>query len=131
MLRWIENMRPKLPDVNIARYADVLAAMGTASRLRIMRLLLAAHPDGLVVGKIQKELGLTPSNLSHHLEKLKNQGLVVVRRDGARLWYSANVAGSGGVAPVSLLRVLHAEPGFQPGSSCSDQGLMEEVCLRL
>lgn len=101
---WIENMRPKLRDINIARYADVLAAMGMASRLRIMRLLLSAHPDGLVVGEIQKELGLTPSNLSHHLEKLKNQGLVVVRRDGSRLWCSANVA-----TLEELLRFLYSE----------------------
>ena len=66
-------MRPKSPKLNIARYADMFAAMGTESRLRIMRLLLSAHPAGLVVGKIQMELGLTPSNLSRHLEKLKNQ----------------------------------------------------------
>jgi len=87
----VENMRPQSADVNIARYADVLAAMGTESRLRIMRLLLSAHPASLMVGNIQKKLGLTASNLSYHLEKLKNQELVVVRRDGTRLWYSANV----------------------------------------
>ncbi len=77
--------------VDIARYANVLAAMSAAARLRIMRLLLWAHPDGLVVGDIQKDLGLTPSNLSCHLKKLKNQKLVMVRRDGPRLWYSATV----------------------------------------
>ena len=56
-----------------ARFADMLAAIGTEPRLRIMRLLLSAHPGGLVVGDIQTELGIPPSTLSHHLEKLKNE----------------------------------------------------------
>ena len=68
----------------------MLAAMGTEPRLRIMRLLLSAHPDGMVVGDIHESLGIANSTLSHHLEKLKNEHLVRVRRDGTFLWYSAN-----------------------------------------
>src|SRR3954449_12787570 len=74
----------------IARYADMLSAMGTEPRLRIMRLLLSAHPQGMVVGEIGGELEIPSSTLSHHLEKLKNEGLVNVRREGTYLWYSAN-----------------------------------------
>jgi len=74
----------------IAAYADMFAAMGTESRLRIMQLLLTAHPDGLVVGDIGTELDIPSSTLSHHLEKLKNEDLVRVRREGTFLWYSAN-----------------------------------------
>ena len=80
----------RLSEDNVARYADMLAAMGTEPRLRIMRLLLSAHPDGLVVGDIQESLGIVGSTLSHHLEKLKNEELVRVRRAGTFLWYSAN-----------------------------------------
>jgi DNA-binding transcriptional ArsR family regulator len=98
------NMRHKEPDVDVARYAEMLAALGTEARLRIMRLLLSAHPDGLVVGDIQQDLGLSASNLSHHLEKLKNEELVTVRRDGTFLWYSANA-----VALRDLLAFLYAE----------------------
>lgn len=72
------------------RYADMLAAMGTESRLRIMQLLLKAHPEGLVVGEIQAELEIPGSTLSHHLDKLKNEGLVNVSREGTFLRYSAN-----------------------------------------
>jgi DNA-binding transcriptional ArsR family regulator len=72
------------------RFADMFAAMGTESRLRIMQLLLTAHPDGMVVGEIQSELGISNSNLSHHLEKLKNEGLVNVSREGTFLRYTAN-----------------------------------------
>lgn len=82
----------------------MLSAMGTKPRLRIMRLLLSAHPDGLVVGEIQNELGITGSTLSHHLEKLKNEGLVTMRREGTFLRYSANTD-----SLQELLTFLYAE----------------------
>jgi ArsR family transcriptional regulator len=74
----------------VAKYADMFSAMGTEPRLRIMQLLLSAHPEGLVVGDIQSELSIPSSTLSHHLEKLKNEDLVCVRRDSTFLWYTAN-----------------------------------------
>jgi ArsR family transcriptional regulator, arsenate/arsenite/antimonite-responsive transcriptional repressor len=83
-------MAAKPTEEEIARFADMFSAMGTAPRLRIMRVLLSAHPDGMVVGDIGNELGIAASTLSHHLEKLKNEGLVKVRREGTWLWYSAN-----------------------------------------
>ena len=76
------------PDV--ARYADMFSAMGTEARLRIMRLLLAAHPEGMIAGDISTELDIPASTLSHHLDKLKNEDLIKVRRDSTFLWYSAN-----------------------------------------
>src|ERR1700722_11238566 len=88
----------------VAKYADMLSAMGTEPRLRIMQLLLSAHPDGLVVGDIQSELDIPNSTLSHHLEKLKNEGLVNVRRESTFLRYTANT-----VALEELLQFLYAE----------------------
>ena len=75
-----------------ARYADMFAALGTEVRLQILRLLLSAHPDGMVVGDIQSELGIPGSTLSHHLEKLKAEDLVTVQRESTFLRYSANTA---------------------------------------
>jgi DNA-binding transcriptional ArsR family regulator len=89
---------------HIEHYADMFAAMGTESRLRIMRLLLSAHPEGLVVGEIQAELDISASTLSHHLDKLKNEGLVDVKREGTFLRCHANVA-----ALQELLGFLYAE----------------------
>ncbi len=89
---------------NVARYADMLSAMGTEPRLRIMRLLLAAHPDGMVVGDVGQELDIPNSTLSHHLEKLKNENLVTVKREGTFLRYAANSA-----ALQELLGFLYAE----------------------
>ena len=80
----------KKPSEQVAKYADMFSAMGTEPRLRIMQLLLSAHPDGLVVGDIQNELGIPNSTLSHHLEKLKQVGLVKVRRESTFLWYAAD-----------------------------------------
>lgn len=97
-------MKLRAPDAAVARYADMLAAMGTEARLRIMRLLLSAHPDGMVVGDIQAKLEIPPSTLSHHLEKLKNEGLLNVRRERQFLWHSANTT-----ALADLLSFLYAE----------------------
>jgi len=88
----------------VPRYADMFAAMGAESRLRIMQMLLSAHPNGMVVGEIQAELGISASNLSHHLEKLKNEGLVEVNREGSFLRYTANTQ-----ALQELLSFLYAE----------------------
>lgn len=76
----------------LARFAAMLTALGTEPRLRIMQLLLTAHPEGMVVGEIQSELEIAASTLSHHLEKLKNEDLVRVRREKKYLWYTANPA---------------------------------------
>ena len=82
----------------------MLSAMGTEPRLRIMQLLLSAYPNGMVVGEIGSELDIPSSTLSHHLEKLKNEDLVKVSREGTYLWYSANTD-----ALQDLLGFLYAE----------------------
>ena len=74
----------------LARYAAMFSALGAEARLAILRLLLSAHPRGMVVGELQAELGIPGSTLSHHLDKLKGQGLVTVRRDRQFLWYAAD-----------------------------------------
>ena len=107
------------PDVS--RYADMFAAMGAEPRLQIMRLLLKAHPEGLVVGELQQELGIAASTLSHHLEKLRHEDLVRVQREGAFLRYRANTdtlrevlaflyteccGGTGVTPPDAIVRVI-------------------------
>ena len=84
------TVSPKVAAAQTARYADMFAALGTEVRLQILRLLLSAHPDGMVVGDIQTELGIPASTLSHHLEKLRGEGLATVQRESTFLRYSAN-----------------------------------------
>lgn len=69
-----------------------------------MQLLLTAHPEGLVVGEIQEELDIPNSTLSHHLDKLRNEGLVEVKRESTFLRYTANAE-----ALQELLQFLYAE----------------------
>ena len=101
---------------DVSRYADMLAAMGTEPRLRIIRLLLSAHPEGMVVGEIGGELAMPGSSLSHHLEKLKHEGLVSVKRESTFLRYTANTE-----TLRELLGFLYAEcctrnQAIEPGS---------------
>lgn len=94
----------KVRQADVARYADMFAAIGAEPRLRILRLLLSAHPDGMVAGDIQAELEIPGSTLSHHLEKLKNENLISVRRDRQFLWYSADTE-----TLTELLAFLYSE----------------------
>ena len=96
--------KPQMNSDRVARYADMFSAMGTEPRLRIMQLLLSAHPEGLVVGEIQDELEIPSSTLSHHLDKLKNEDLVQVERKGTFLRYTANTE-----ALREIMQFLYAE----------------------
>lgn len=98
-------MTKKRMEQDVVRFADMFSAMGTEPRLRIMRVLLSAHPGGLFAGEIAAELGnIQASTLSHHLDKLKNEELVAVRREGTYLRYSANTE-----TLQELLGFLYAE----------------------
>jgi ArsR family transcriptional regulator, arsenate/arsenite/antimonite-responsive transcriptional repressor len=88
----------------VTKFADMFSAMGTEARLRIMQLLLKAHPEGLVVNEIQAELGIPGSTLSHHLDKLRNEGLINVRRESTFLRYTADTD-----ALRQVLSFLYAE----------------------
>ncbi len=98
------DMKNAVDSRTVTRYADMLSAMGAEPRLRIMRLLLSAHPNGLVAGEVAEELSIPGSTLSHHLEKLRNEDLVTVRREGTFLRYAANSE-----ALEELLGFLYAE----------------------
>jgi ArsR family transcriptional regulator len=118
---------PKRDVIDFVRFADMLAALGTEPRLRIVYHLLRAHPEGMVAGEIQAELGMQASAVSHHLEKLKNEDLVTVQREGTYLRYTANpgvlqelltflfsecCAKSGVVSPESVFKVCQIEPAL-------------------
>src|ERR1700683_1486459 len=100
----MSTARSKRSIERVVKYADMVSAMGTEARLRIMQLLLSAHPDGLGVGEIQEELDIPNSNRSHHLDKLKAEGLVDVQRESTFLRYTANID-----ALQELLQFLYAE----------------------
>ena len=67
-----------------------LAQLGNLTRLRVFRLLVKSGKNGLSVGKIQEELEVPASTLSHHISKLVNLDLIKQTRDGRVLHCTAN-----------------------------------------
>ena len=102
-------MKASKPVEQTVRFADMLAAMGTEPRLRIVRLLLSAHPQGMVVGDIQAELDIPASTLSHHLDKLRREDLIDVRRESTFLRYSANAERLARAADLPVRGMLHTK----------------------
>src|ERR1043165_8417949 len=66
-----------------------LAAMAQDNRLDIFRLLVEAGRDGMPAGAVAEALGLAPNALTFHLDRLRDAGLVTVRRDGRSMIYAA------------------------------------------
>lgn len=100
----MQKVQVKKSAEEVTKFADMFSAMGTEARLRIMQLLLTAHPEGMVVSEIQEELEIPNSTLSHHLDKLRNEDLVKVQRESTFLRYTANTE-----ALQELLQFLYAE----------------------
>ncbi len=73
---------------SVEEIAATFAALGQPSRLNIVRLLLSAYPKGLPAGEIQRELGIAGPTLSHHLDKLRQVGIVQAEKDRQWIWYS-------------------------------------------
>src|ERR1700690_3211101 len=66
-----------------------LAALAQDSRLDVFRLLVEAGPDGLPAGRVADKLGLAPNTLTFHFDRLRQTGLVTVRREGRSMIYAA------------------------------------------
>ncbi len=66
-----------------------LAALAQESRLDVFRLLVQAGPDGMPAGSVATSLGLAPNTLTFHFDRLRQAGLVTVRRDGRSMIYAA------------------------------------------
>lgn len=74
----------KKPDAIAA-----LAALAQENRLDAYRLLVQAGPEGLSAGEVAASLGLPPNTLTFHFDRLREAGLVTVRRDGRSMIYAA------------------------------------------
>jgi DNA-binding transcriptional ArsR family regulator len=81
-----------LPIPHITRAATAFAALGSEARLSILRRLVRAGPDGLPIGALGDDVGITGSVLTHHVKHLVSAGLVEQRRDGRRILCSVVIA---------------------------------------
>jgi DNA-binding transcriptional ArsR family regulator len=66
-----------------------LSALAQQNRLDVFRLLVQAGPNGLAAGAVAEKLSLAPNTLSFHFDRLRNAGLVSVKREGRSLIYAA------------------------------------------
>lgn len=82
------EQKPQTPALTFA--AAAFAALGSEQRLSILRRLVRAGPDGLPIGQLGEDVGVTGSVLTHHLKQLVSAGLVRQVRDGRRILCSVN-----------------------------------------
>src|SRR5215469_13642463 len=66
-----------------------LAALAQENRLDVFRLLVEAGPDGMSAGAVADALNLAPNTLTFHFDRLREAGLVTVKRNGRSMIYAA------------------------------------------
>ena len=71
--------------------ATAFAALGSEHRLSILRRLVKAGPEGLPIGVLGDDVGITGSVLTHHLKQLASAGLVRQEKDGRRVLCSVDI----------------------------------------
>lgn len=86
------------------------AALGQEHRLRIVRALVTAGPDGLAAGVLAGEVGVSTSNISFHLKELDHAGLIRSRRDGRSIIYSAAYSALSGLIAFLMKDCCQGRP---------------------
>ena len=96
--------------IEIQSAASILAELGNETRLAIVRNLVRAGGDGLMVGEIQRATGVPGSTLAHHLRRLRQAGLVSQTRRGSALWCTADTG------------LVHSLAHYLIEECCADEG---------
>ncbi len=71
------------------RAVDLFGALSQETRLKIVRMLVVAGPDGMAAGAVAEAAGVSPSNVSFHLKELERVGLVTATRESRSIIYTA------------------------------------------
>ena len=79
-------------SAKLERHAEQLSALGHPIRLKILRFVVQAGPEGAPAGDIQTHVDLPASTLSHHLRRLSDAGVLSSRSEGTFLYYAAEYA---------------------------------------
>ncbi|TJX46790.1 MAG: helix-turn-helix transcriptional regulator [Mesorhizobium sp.] len=105
---------------------SAFAALSQETRLRVLRHLVIAGPNGIAAGAIAEKVEVSASNVSFHLKELERAGLVSVRRDSRSMVYRAEYEALSG-----LIRFLMEDccsgkpeicaPALAPGCCAADE----------
>lgn len=101
--------------MKIEQAAKQLEALGNVTRLQIYRMLVRAGETGLPVGQIQERLGIPPSTLSHHIQRLLLTGLVTQERQSTTLICRASYPAMNGLI------------GYLADECCADAGCVAQT----
>lgn len=94
---------------------DALQALGHAHRLRVFRILVREGNAGLAAGGIADALGIVPSSLSFHLDRLERAGLISSERRGRQVIYRINETGMRGLLSYLTEDCCHGNPALCGG----------------
>lgn len=99
-------------------HSKLLSALANHKRLQIMQII---SEQEVGVGDLAKKVGLSQSALSQHLARLRNEQLVVTRRDAQNVYYSTNHAGVRTILN-SLKSIGRSAPEDQPKTKIIEMG---------
>ena len=86
-------------DVRPDQAEKAAALLGSMSNPHRLRVLCELHEGELMVGDLQERIGISQSNLSQQLARLRRDGLVATRRESQKIYYS--------LASDEVVQVIH------------------------
>ncbi len=104
------------------------AALSQETRLRILRRLVVAGPEGLAAGAIADAVGVSASNVSFHLKELEHAGLLRARRDGRSIIYRADIEGLSGLVRFLLEDCCAGHPEICLPAAAVRRCITSETC---
>lgn len=72
-------------------------SLSQSTRLQVLRMLLAIHPESLAAGEIARRCDVPHNTMSTHLSILTRAGLIEATKDGRVMNYRADVSGFRGL----------------------------------
>jgi ArsR family transcriptional regulator, arsenate/arsenite/antimonite-responsive transcriptional repressor len=96
-----------------------LAALAQENRLDTFRLLVQAGRDGMPAGEVAAALGLPPNTLTFHFDRLREAGLITVRREGRSMIYAAQYEAMNGLLAYLTENCCRGAAGKCADATCS------------
>jgi ArsR family transcriptional regulator len=101
---------------------DAFGALSQETRLRMVRILVQAGPDGLSAGAVGEAVGASSSGASFHLAHLERAGLIASRRESRSIIYTANFEGLGALVEFLMRDCCSGHPEIcAPAAALANQ----------